>query len=121
MKNTPNKKNTSHHKEEELEFKPLLISQAENNFTKNHFSYFNSTNGFQIHNSLMNNKVFSPILTPKDSKKKLVGESVFKTPHSKNLPSVEKNSNDLATPDSRSHKQQKLQKTISQNTVRIGH
>ena len=119
MKKSPSKKETTQSKEDELSFRPLPIQTHEIPANKQQFNYINSSQGFHIHNALIHNKVFSPLLTPKDARKKLLGESVFKTPHSRNLPSVEKKSNGLATPESRSAKKKTRRKKSTASSFRF--
>lgn len=119
MKKSPAKKETTQSREDDLNFRPLPVQLHEPPANKQQFNYINSSQGFHIHNALIHNKVFSPLLTPRDARKKLLGESVFKTPHSRNLPSVEKKSNGLATPESRSVNKKTRRKNPATASVRF--
>ena len=121
MKKSPTKKETTQSREDDLSFRPLPILPHEPPTNKQQFNYINSSQGFHIHNALIHNKVFSPLLTPRDARKKLLGESVFKTPHSRNLPSVEKKSNGLATPESRSANKQTRRQDQTTTSLRLRH
>ena len=44
-------------------------------------------------------KIFSPVVTPRKTRKGLVGESVWRTPNSKQLASTEKHFEHMGTPD----------------------
>lgn len=106
MKNTPRKKDSTSHKEEDEPLNPLVVSNFEPQQLRPQFTYINPSVGHQIHQSLMGTRLFSPVLTPKHTRKKIAGESVFKTPNSAGMQSAERKSNGLRTPESRSAKQE---------------
>jgi hypothetical protein len=68
---------------------------------RNQFNYINTNQGFTIHNSLVNNRLFSPLQTPKPKNKNLIGESVFKTPNSGNFEMIDQKDNELGSDHSR--------------------
>lgn len=101
MKHTPRKKESAAHKEEEPLLGPLNGTMFEPQLAKNQFSYLNPATGYELHRSLIGAKFISPVVTPKDPRLSVPVESVFKSPNSRGMPSVEKKSNGLGTPDSR--------------------
>lgn len=106
MKHTPRKKESNNHKEDEPLLGPLNGPTFEAPLPKNQFSYLNPATGYELHRSLIGAKFISPVVTPKDPRLAIPLESVFKSPNSRGMPSVEKKSNGLGTPDSRLANQQ---------------
>jgi hypothetical protein len=100
MKGIPRKKESSSLKDDDEELKPLVLPHLDSQVSRPQFTYLNPVTGHQVHQSLVTSKMFSPVGTPRDSRKKLLGESVFKTPNSRNLGSDKKN-NGFGTPESR--------------------
>lgn len=101
MRNTPRKKESLSYKDDDDELKPLLLPVLEPQSLRPQFTYLNPATGHQVHQSLVTSKMFSPMGTPRESRKKLLGESVFKTPNSRGPPSADKRHNGFATPESR--------------------
>lgn len=105
MRNTPRKKGSLSYKDDDDDMKLLTLPVLEPQSIRPQFTYLNPVTGHQVHQSLVASKMFSPMGTPRESRKRLIGESVFKTPNSRGPSSPEKRENGFATPESRSPKQ----------------
>lgn len=119
MRTTPRKQESTSLKDDDEEFKPLQIPQLESQNYRPQFHYLNPTNGYQIHQSLVTSKMFSPVGTSRGTRKKLMGESVFKTPNSRGPTSVDKKNNGFNTPESRSFNQQRRPTRQPQTSFRL--